>query len=537
MSVSSVFTMPDTVRQAPISGDRYYNPRGGDTPGFGSTPSPTVSPSNSFKRSKSSTFYLLDRRTSPPPGRLLEPQNVIAATERSAASFFWGLIKAIVGLRWVGVLLFRVPSMWLRFGMRSAWSCTRIPFVTARVALRLTVHRRQRRHRTVLISGASTVQALHMARNFYQTGARVIVCEIDGRAELTSFSVAADGYYTVPRPTEDSCVQYVDALRKIVEKERVSFYVPTGTTVSSYHEAVAKSHLELLGCRCHTPGLDAMSVLGDLSEVFRQCNTHGLPVPKHLTVCSKEDIVKLYDNVQFRADRHFIVNVGLSGCKSRHSLQLPADRKSLKLPGPVSDDSPWLLVQNCPGTYYTTCTTVLDGMVIGNVTCRRGNSSVHAVTPNQLVDDWVTRFVGTLPFAFDGILMFSVCVSPSRKVIPMGCHVGVPVSYTSYTSNLERILYPTPPHRICYEPEIEITERYYAMELAYETVTRMTTAAGQSIKQFLHTVLTKSEMVFAYWDPLPYFVYYNLQIPIDYVNNILDKVMLSCQKNKYTTFQ
>lgn len=530
--------MPDTVRQAPISGDHYR--RGGES-GFSSTSSPIVSPSHSFKRSKSSTFYLFDRRTSPPPGRLLEPQNVIAATERSAASFVWGLIKTFVGLPWVGALLFRIPSMWLRFGMRSAWTCARVPLVAAKLALRLTVHRRYHRnhhHRTVLINGASTVQTLHLARNFYRIGVRVIVCEIDGHAELTSFSVVADGYYTVPRPTEDSCVRYVDALRAIVEKERVGLYVPTGTTVSSYHDSVAKAHLELLGCRCYAPGLDAMTVIGDLSEIFRHCNTEGLPVPKYLTVCSKEDIVKLYDNVQFRADRHFIVNVGLSGCKVRHSLQLPADRKSLTLPGPVSDNCPWLLVQNCPGTYYTTCTTVLDGMVIGNVTCRRGSSSIPTVMRNQLVDDWVTHFVRTLPFAFDGILTFSICVSPSRKVIPMGCHVGVPVSYASYTSNLEQILYPWSPHHQypLTEIEIDIAERYYATELVYESFARMNTTIGQSIKRFLNTVLTKSEMVFAYWDPLPYFVYYNLQMPIDYVNNLLDKVILSNQKNKYTTF-
>lgn len=531
--------MPDTVRQAPISGDHYR--RDHDT-GFGSIHSPTVSPSHSFKRSKSSTFYLLDRRTSPPPGRLIDPRKVIAATERTVVSFFWGLIKAFFRLPWVGAIISRVLSIWLRFSMRLTWKCNRIPLVVARMTLRYTIHRRHRRLRkhlwTVLINGASTIQALHLARNFHRTGARVLVCEINDRPELSSFSAAADGSYTVPQPTDDSCVQYVNALRTIVEKEGVGFYVPTGTTVSSYHDSVAKAHLELLGCRCYTPGLDVISVLGDLSEVFRQCTAEGLPVPKHLIVCSKEDIVKLYDNVQFRADRHFIVNIGLSGCKARYNLQLPADRKLLMLPGPVSDDCPWLLVQNCPGTYYTTCTTVRGGAVIGNVTCRRGSRSSPTVTPNQLVDDWVTRFVSTLPFVFDGILTFSVCVSPSRKVIPMGCHVGVPVSYASYTSNLEQILYPAPTddESPAPEPKIEIVERYYITELAYETVVRMNTAVGPSIKRFLNTVLNKGEMIFAYWDPLPYFVYYSLQLPIHYVNNLLDKVILLSQKNKYTTF-
>jgi len=536
--------MPDTVRQAPIAGDHHqYRHRGSGDSGSSGGSSPAVSPSHSFKRSKS-TVYLLDRRTSPPPGRLqqLQPQNVTAATVNGYAALAWTLVKAVFGLPWVHALLVRAPSACLCFWLRLAWSCgARVPLAASGHVLRFWFARRNRGadHRpTVLLNGGSAVQTLHMARNFYAAGARVIVCEIDGRAELCSFSVAVDGYYTVPRPNDDNCVQYVDALRAIVEKERVGYYVPTGTTVSAYYDAVAKSHLELLGCKCRAPGLDGVSVLNDLFEVLCKCEVEGLPVPKRLRVCSKEDIVKLYDNVSFRADRHFIVNIGLSGCKVGHRLPLPAARKSLTLPGPVSDDCPWLVVQNCPGSYYTTCTTVRDGKVLGNVTC---SARDRGATQNRLVDDWVTRFVASLPFAFDGILTFRVCVTPSRNVVPLGCRVGLPAEYTSYRSNLERMLLcspcgvpESPP-----SPEIEITDRYYATTLLYQIATTQQLTAVQSVRWLVNTLIAKHEMVFAYWDPLPYFAYYNLQLFTDYVRDALDRVSLALtasQKNKYTTF-
>jgi len=405
---------------------------------------------------------------------------------------------------------------------------------------------------------------LHLARNFHQTGARVIVCEIDGRAELCSFSVAVDGHYTVPGPNEDNCVQYVDALRAIVERERVDVYVPTGTTVSTYYDAVAKPHLELLGCRCWTPGLEGVAVLNDLSEVFRVCETVGLPVPKHLLVCSKDDVIKLYDNVSFRADRHFIVNVGQSGCKSAHSLQLPATRRSLRLPGPVSDDCPWLLVQHCLGSYYTTCTTVQAGQVVSNVTCTAHDG--RATDHNALIDDWTARVVSAVPVQFDGYLSFRVCVSPSRKVVPLGCRVGVPITYASYRSNFEHVVVQCPPplrgHRSngaasavshagavlhanaaangappqYTELIVETTDRYYAMALLYDTVTRMMTV--QSVKHLVRTVVTEREMVFAYWDPLPFFAHYSLQMFADRINTALDEAVIlsSVQKNRYTTF-
>lgn len=552
--------MPDTVRQVPISDDRYRC----SGAGMDSYPSsPAVSPSHSFKRSKS-TFYLLDRRTSPPPGRLLQPQNVTAGTIHGCAAFFWTVANALFGLPWVNVLLVRVPSLCLCLWVQCAWKCTRVPLVVSKYVLQLCATRPSRLNRgrfTVLINGGSTVQTLHLARNFHQSGARVIVCEIDGRAELCSFSVAANGHYTVPGPNDDNCVQYVDALRAIVERERVDMYVPTGATVSAYYDAVAKPHLELLGCRCWTPGLDGVAVLNDLSEVFRVCEAAGLPVPKHLLVSSKDDIIKLYDNVSFRADRHFIVNVGQSGCKASHSLQLPATRRSLRLPGPVSDDCPWLLVQHCLGSYYTTCTTVQAGRVVGNVTCTAHDG--RATDNNALIDDWTARFVSAVPVPFDGYLSFRVCVSPSRKVVPLGCRVGVPITYASYRSNFEHVVMQcSPPARgqrasvgvagaVAAHPNaaangasqqstelvVETTDRYYATALLYETATRMMTV--QSVKRLVRTVVTEREMVFTYWDPLPFFAHYSLQMIVDRINTALDDSAIlssSAQKNRYTTF-
>ncbi|XP_050535959.1 uncharacterized protein LOC126902588 [Daktulosphaira vitifoliae] len=521
--------MPDTVRQAPISDDRR---RGGGS--GSSSSSPAISPSHSFKRSKS-TCYLLDRRTSPPPGRLLpQPQNVMVTTLTWYPAFLWQMVKAFFHLPIINLLFLRMPLLWTSLWIQFIWECVRIPLVFTRYGLRTCfAKRRYRGDRSVLINGGSTVQTLHLARNFHAAGVRVIVCEVEGCMELSSFSLAVDSYYTVPKPSEDNCIQYVDALRTIVEKERVGFYIPTGTTVPTYYDAVAKSHLELLGCKCCTPALDGVLFFNDLSQVLDKCQIEGLPVPKHLRVCSKEDIIKLYDNVTFRADKHFIVNVGFYGCKIRHCLQMPECRKNLTLPGPVSDDCPWLLVHDTPGSYYTTCTTVHDGKMIGNVTC-----SIRTGKParNELVDAWLMHFFSTLPFTFDGILSFEVCISPSRNVLPLGCQIGVPLTYVNHRSNFEQILYPSrsathhAPHHLSVTPAMKVVESYYLPKLLYETI------IGFSIKNMLTTVMEKREMVFSFWDPLPACVYYNFQILADFINKVLTEIKSSKFKTKYTTF-
>jgi len=92
-----------------------------------------------------------------------------------------------------------------------------------------------------------------------------------------------------------------------------------------------------------------------------------------------------------------------------------------------------------------------------------------------------------------------------------------------------------PPQSI--ELVVETTNRYYATALIYETVTRMMTV--QSLKHLVRTVVMKREMVFAYWDPLPFFAHYSLQMIVDRINTALDEAAIllsSAQKNRYTTF-
>jgi len=84
---------------------------------------------------------------------------------------------------------------------------------------------------------------------------------------------------------------------------------------------------------------------------------------------------------------------------------------------------------------------------------------------------------------------------------------------------------------------VETTNRYYVTTLLYETVTRMMTV--QSVKHLVRTVVTEREMVFVYWDPLPFFAYYSLQMILDRINTALDQAAIlssSTQKNRYTTF-
>ena len=160
------------------------------------------------------------------------------------------LAVTVLPQTWKQILL-AVPMFWISACVWIFWQFVQLPLTAVKLFLSLLLtppSERLRKKRTVLISSGSTVQALHLARNFHSAGARVVVCEIDGLFALARFSTAVSKFYTVPKPTSDQLQNYVRAVCEIVDKEEAAYYVPVSATTAAYYDAVAKPHLELLGC-------------------------------------------------------------------------------------------------------------------------------------------------------------------------------------------------------------------------------------------------------------------------------------------------
>ncbi|KAJ9593582.1 hypothetical protein L9F63_014851 [Diploptera punctata] len=432
--------------------------------------------------------------------------------------FIQHLISNVAYLTWSQLILLG-PALWVSASLWIFWKCIQLPLTFVKCLLMIVctpASERNRKKRTVLITGGSTIQALHLARNFYSAGARVVVCEVEGLFGLARFSTAVNKFYTVPKPDAEHPQNYVKALCDIVETEHVTYFIPVSSTSTAYYDALAKPHLELHGCICFCPNVKEVWILDDILEVMQQCQVVGIQTPIYHSVSSRDDITRLYNSGMLRTGRYFMVSVGPWGCRDKLKLALPAHRHEFKFSHEISEQRPWVIIQDLPGEQFLTCTTVKESQVVANVTCRVDKVTGGLVPiENQDITSWLMHFFSKLRSLrhVTGHLSFRFVLGDAGKIIiPMGCRVGVTLPYICYTSVHPRIVWKPCKHfsRQNSGPLVADAGRYWMHEAVMNTLKN---PSVESVSRFIGTVLDKREVLFVYWDPLPYFAYYHLQLP------------------------
>ncbi|XP_073992324.1 uncharacterized protein [Rhodnius prolixus] len=510
---------------------RLWRPNnGGSTPPSPSTPI-SCSPPPRLLRSSSSTFTLLDRRyltPSPPPP---EPdhgilQNLIGWYPTFILRFSRNLLATFIYLVWSQIFMMG-PTLWLSAWLWIFWKCVQLPLSVVKWILTLIITpatELARKKRTVLISGGGSVQTLHLARNFYCAGARVVVVEVEGLFGLTKFSTAVDKFYTVPKPNGDRAEEYIEALKTIVMKEKVAYFIPVCVTNTAYYDALAKPHLELLGTTVFCPGLKEVCLLDDVMELLRKCQTEGMSTPEYYPVMSKEDIYRLYDEEVLKTGRHIMFSSGPLGCRDRMKILLPNVKREFKSPHHVSMHRPWVIVKDYPGDHFITCTTVKESKVVANVTCRVEGSAGRLVPmEHKEIELWLNQLFSKLKFTrpVSGHMSFRfVECTNSGSVVPIGCRVGVSLPYICHTSVHARLVWKPCRHftRQASGPLVAPQGRYWMHEAVIDTLKH---PSVQAVSKLIGTVLDKREALFSYWDPLPYCAYYHIQLPFTNVQRII----------------
>ncbi|KAK9721948.1 hypothetical protein QE152_g19938 [Popillia japonica] len=432
------------------------------------------------------------------------------------------IVIAILPQTWKQILM-AIPMFWISMWIWIFWQFIQLPFTIIKVFLSLLLtppSERLRKKRTVLISGGSTIQALHLARNFYSAGARVVVCEVEGLFALARFSTAVSKFYTVPKPTSDQLQNYVRALCEIVDKEQALYYIPVSATTSAYYDSVAKPHLELLGCTSFCPGIKEVWALDDTLEVLKRCQKLGIPTPTYHAITSRDDVFQLYETGAIRNGRFVMSTAGPSGLRERAKIILPPCRNDVRLPNDISEQKPWVVVQDIEGDHFLTCTTIKDTKVIANVTCRM-ELATNALVPeeNKLIDNWLKNFFSKLnllrPITGHISFRFVIC-KENNSILPLSSRVGVSLPYICYTSVHPRLLWKPCKHfnRQNSGPIVAENGRYWMPETLMSTFRN---PSVEAVTRLIGTVLDKREALFAIWDPLPYCAYYHMQIPFQNV--------------------
>ncbi|CAG9787048.1 unnamed protein product [Diatraea saccharalis] len=443
-------------------------------------------PFTALRRSFSSTFSLIpeERAVSPErPPPLPRIIRILTWGPRLCLRPLLALLSFILHPAWKQILVV-LPTLWIAASLFIFWKCIQCPLGILKMVGSALSSKNPNKPRTVLISGGSSVQALHLARNFHSAGARVVAFEVEGHFALLKYSAAVNRFYTVPRPNPADPLAYARALKEIVDRESVVFYVPVSSTTPAYYDALAKPHLEVIGCQCFVPCARDVVTLDDPLELIRVCRAAGLATPQFQVVTSEDDVRLWYESGAAKEGRYCIASAGARGARDRVRFVMPDDKSVFRFPREISAEKPWVIVKEPKGEKIVTCTTLKESRAVNNVSCRVDTVRKGLVPQkDEEADAWVQRFVSHLVPArpMTGHVSFRLvreeCTTNGHgnRLVAIGARVGVSLPY------------------LCQSP----------------TRCGHTAAVGK----LLDTVLDTREALFAFWDPLPYCAYYQSRLP------------------------
>ncbi|XP_013111809.2 uncharacterized protein LOC106090225 [Stomoxys calcitrans] len=385
--------------------------------------------------------------------------------------------------------------------------------------------------RTVLISCGSTIQTLHLARNFYSSGARVVVFEFDGLFGLARFSAAVDKFYAVPKPTPQNVDSYISALCHIVRKEKPSVYIPVCATSPAYYDSVAKPHLELLGCATFITGVQETLILDDCLQFYQRCASQNIAVPPYVALSSAHELWELYEEGFISQFRNILVAVGMQGVLERFKYMLPRRMRDLRFSHEINERQQWLVVRDVPGDHYVTCTTIKSSQVAANISCRVDHetknlipitaSATATAMDAHLIDNWLKTFFAKVHFQrpINCHISFRLIKCQSTgQFLPLGIRLGVSLPYICHNRSHAQILCRTM-KCVHMRPLSFVTSNGTSSHKDDDEA-----SAVSSLAYFSATMaLDKREALFTYWDPLPYCAYYHFQLPLESVKSFLQK--------------
>ncbi|CAL7952391.1 unnamed protein product [Xylocopa violacea] len=424
-----------------------------------------------------------------------------------------GILQGIIG---VISYVIRAPTLWASIWVYMLWTILQFPLTAVKwflTVLYTPASERTRAKRCVLISGGNTVQTVHLARNFYKAGARVVICDLEGLFGLAKFSTACSKYYTVPKPGPGNAIEYIKALMDIVQKEKAVYYIPVSSSNTAYYDALAKPYLEVMGCECFVPGASEVAALDDPLEFLQRCRLLGLPTPSYTVLRSMQDVSRLYEQNAISNGRYLMLAAGPAGMRDRGKIVLPPTAREFRNQQyDISESKPWIVIRDPNGKHYITCTTVKESKIVANATCLVDEERGLIPETRPEVVQWLDRFFArSFGSKINGHFSFRLAGTEEGELMPIGCRVGVSLPYICYTGIHPRLVWKPCRHFSRQNSGILATlDRRLPPDAV---VSALIQSMGETAPHLLGTVLDKREALFAYWDPLPYCAYYHLQLP------------------------
>lgn len=237
-----------------------------------------------------------------------------------------------------------------------------------------------------LLTGARSIATLDLARQLKDSGHEVFSADTI-KWHFCNFSNAVKKNFVVPSPRLNT-EAFIDALVKIVEKEKIDFLIPT------YEEILYTSqsmHKFPKSCQVFSSSFDTLKNLHNKWFFYKKLISYGFDAPETDLIKDHADLQKL----------SFKGPYALKASYSRSSQRMFKVEPNSQLPQiEIKKGNPWIAQKWLSGKKFCTYSICHNGKVIAHTTypvqfAIDGNSCMNFKSvEHQGILDWIQKFVG-----------------------------------------------------------------------------------------------------------------------------------------------
>ncbi len=267
--------------------------------------------------------------------------------------------------------------------------------------------------RRVLLTGGRAAAALELARLFRAAGWRVVMAEsLPWHPSRWSRAVARS--CTVPWPNRDPD-GYIDALLRIIRRERIDLLVPTCEEV--FYIAKGRDRLAP-HCPVFAENIEPLRRLHSKWLFVQAARGHGLAVPPTTLLTGPDDARQV-----LAPGRDLVLKPVYSRFAARTILK---PRTVADLPTDVSEQRPWVAQQYVPGRQVCTYSVAHAGRLtvhaayLAEFTFGLGAAVAFAALDHPASRAWVEAFVRAERFT--GQIAFDFIETPDGRLFAIECN-------------------------------------------------------------------------------------------------------------------
>ncbi|RNB88631.1 ATP-grasp domain-containing protein [Brevibacillus nitrificans] len=377
-----------------------------------------------------------------------------------------------------------------------------------------------RTSKTVLLTGGRAPATLELARLFYQEGYRVIVAE-SARHHLCQVSRAVSRSYLVPPPRQQS-EEYIQALQRIMEQEKVDMLLPTCEEI--FYVSRGLNGLLEKG-QVLTEGLEILRPLHDKWSFQQLAKQAGAAVPPTRKVETEEQLREALKE----SCRQVVLKPVFSRFASR--IRIVTDPRSAALGDlpAVSKQEPWLVQDFIEGRQICSYAVAHKGRLAlyadyeTTYTAGQGATIRFSYANHFKVKDFVHRFVYGQQFS--GQIAFDFIEDETGELYVIECNPRLTSGIHLFADQPEATAAFFGTRSEVFVPHGKHPSMLGVAMVAYGLPAVRSAAAG---RRFLQDFRLARDVVWSWTDPFPFLKQARMLADLAMQSRKTGKSMMEC---------